>query len=274
MNTTITTPIILEGIPDSEIEKLPLSDLRIDRRYQRVFDQTWVDAKVPEFNVSLLGTITVSKRGDIYWVVDGQHRVELVKQAVGSGALIKAEVFYDLDAQQEARLFLGRNATKRIRPFDRFHAGFAAGEEDVVNIVNILRSLGLDYGNQRETGKVNAVASLRRIYGLERQGEGIGAAALTASLRTAIEAWGKGPDSFEGTVLAGLGLFFREYLGKVDSSVLAEKLAVREGGPRGIKSQARTLRSINGRTVAANAAAVIVGAYNAKRSSGRLLDSF
>lgn len=279
MSNTLTTPLDIEGLPDPTVERLRVDQLKVDPTYQRHLDHAWVERKLPLFNRSLLGIITVARRDGADYIVDGQHRQELIRQARHALGIevdeVTCNVYVGLTPEQEARLFLGLNAARVVSPFDRFRAAIAAKDETATNIVHILDGLELGYSRQRNSkGEINAVVALQKVYGFVRADKHVGPAVLRHTLDTLKRTWGKNMASFDRSLIEGLGLFYLSFMGKVDEDRLIEALQGYPGGPRGIKARARMQREVNNRPLARNVASVIVGAYNKGRSKGSVKDPF
>ena len=130
----------------STFRMVALADLNIDPEAQRPLSPAWVKTRVPIFNADQLGHIVVNKRANgKFYIVDGQHRVELMR-AVGWGdQQIHAEVFEGLTQAQEAALFNARNDRKAVRRFDKFRISITAGDSDAIEINKIALEHGLHF---------------------------------------------------------------------------------------------------------------------------------
>lgn len=258
----------------SKFGQVLVSELNIDPQAQRKLSMVWVRAHVPNFDVEQLGYITVNRRADGKWyVVDGQHRVELMR-AVGWGdQLIHAEIFQGLNQQQEAVLFNARNDRRSVRRFDTFRINVTGGNERACDIHSVVAGCGLAISDQQTDGCITAVDKLERIY----DGAGIssvneGRAALTRTLKTIKRAWGTSPAGFNGALVYGVGLVQLRYNGAIDQEALAKKLAPVKGGAPGLLGNARALREMSGRPVHHCVASIVVDVYNKGRRAGKLDD--
>jgi hypothetical protein len=251
-----------------------VSDLHIDPAAQRKLSMPWVKAHIDEFDVDQLGYIVVNRRADgRLYVVDGQHRTELMR-AVGWGdQRIHAELFDGLTQQEEAELFNARNDRRAVRKFDHFRISVTAGDARATDIMNIVSSVGLVITDQQTDGGVNAVDKLEKIY----DGGGItsareGRSALARTLTTIKQAWGTSAANFNGALLHGIGLVQLRYNGAIDQKALATKLAPVKGGAPGLLGSARALRELSGRPVHHCVASIVVDIYNKGRRVGKLED--
>lgn len=249
-----------------------VSDLHIDPEAQRQYRPSWVKSKTSEFDVDSLGYIVVNKRPDgKLYVVDGQHRVALMREVGWGDQKIHAECFEGLTQAGEARLFRVRNDRRNPQPYDRFKIAVTEGRPEESDIDRIVRAYGLVVSDQSRDGHVVAVDALIRVYrgaGIASQKEG--AAALGKTLQLLIRAWGKQPSSVNGTVVHGVGMTVLRYNGLIDEAEMAKKLAPFPGGPSGLLGRARAQREIAGRPVHHCVASLVVEIYNRGRRSHKL----
>jgi hypothetical protein len=261
-----------KGKNASHFGMVNIADLNIDPQVQRKLSPPWVKAHTADFDVDLLGYIVVNRRADgKLYVVDGQHRTELMRKVGWGDQKIHAEIFDDLDLTEEARLFLARNDRRAVRAFDTFRIAVVAGEPVPCDIVRIVKSAGLVLSDAASDGHIAAVAALERVY----NGAGIaspqeGAHALRRTLDTLKNAWGKSAAAFNGDVLAGMGLVQLRYNGSLDQPGLASAMAPFKGGPAGLLGTARALKEVTGRSVRHSVASIIVETYNKRRRTGKL----
>ncbi|MFY7866907.1 DUF6551 family protein [Roseateles sp.] len=251
-----------------------VSELNIDPEAQRKLSMAWVKEHIDLFDVDQLGYIVVNRRADGKWyVVDGQHRTELMR-AVGWGdQRIHAEMFEGLTQREEAELFNARNDRRAVRKFDHFRISVTAGDERATDITNIVAAAGLIITDQQVDRGITAVDKLEKIY----DGGGIastreGRAALGRTLNAIKHAWGTSPASFNGVLLYGVGLVQLRYNGAIDQKALATKLAPVKGGAPGLLGNARALREMSGRPVHHCIASIVVDIYNKGRRVGKLDD--
>lgn len=269
MNTTTKNPRHA-----SKFGAVLVSELTIDHQAQRKLSKQWVKEHVDIFDVDQLGYIVVNRRADgKYYVVDGQHRVDLMR-AVGWGdQRIHAELFDGLTQQEEAELFNARNDRRAVRKFDHFRISVTAGDPRATDITGIVAQAGLIITDANTDGGVTAVDKLEKIY----EGGGItsareGRIALARTLTVIKQAWGTSPAGFNGALLHGIGLVQLRYNGAIDQKALAQKLAPLKGGAPGLLGNARALREMSGRPVHHCVASIVVDVYNKGRRTGKLDD--
>ena len=105
----------------SQYRMVNIAELNVDPEAQRPVSLPWVKTRLNQFDADQLGYILVNKRtGGKHFIVDGQHRVELLR-AIGWGdQQVHAEVFDDVVDGFEAA---GRDAVflEEDRLIDHFH---------------------------------------------------------------------------------------------------------------------------------------------------------
>lgn len=252
-----------------------IADLCIDPEAQRKLSPAWVKDHVEIFDVDQLGYVVVNRRAEgdekKLYVVDGQHRVELLR-AVGWGdQKIHAEVFEGLTQEEEAELFIARNDRRAVRTIDKFRVSITAGNKESVDIKRIVSEHGLVISDQNRPGHILAVNSLEKVY----RGAGIaspkeGPTALSKALYTVIHAWGNTQASVHGQIILGIGMVFLRYNGRVDESELIKKLAPLPGGAPGLYGKGRAMQEVRGRPVHHCIASIVVDTYNKGRRQSHL----
>lgn len=263
---------IKKSAVSSSFAMVSVQELHVDPDAQRGLTPGWVKARVATFDVDQLGYIVVNKRenGKLY-IVDGQHRVELMR-AVGWGdQKIHAEVFSGMSQAEEAELFIARNDRKSVSRYDKFRVSVTAGEPVACQIDKIVRDHGLVISDQAKDGHVNAVDALERVYrggGIASQQEG--SVALAAALKVLLQAWGKQTSSVNGRVIQAIGMVQLRYNGAIDQKALTQKLAPFPGGAPSLLGKGRSMQELRGRPLHHCIASIIVDIYNKGRSVGKL----
>jgi hypothetical protein len=244
-------------------EFLNLDECYLDR-YQRPLNEPWISARKDRFNPALFQCITANARereeGELYAVVDGQHRCVLAKEA-GIVKPVPACVFYDLTPEQEAELFsLFQRERRSITPMQRFHADVFAGLEEALAIERICDAIGytLSEAGDSEPGIIKAVVSLERIYRTPG-----GPAFLSRVLNLLYLTWGKMPGSANEKTIRGVEIFLRKYP-ELDEDRFIAKLSLLT--PSDVVRNAAKLRDVYGHSgpVARYVAEVIENAYQSK----------
>lgn len=262
----------------SKVEWLPIRSIDVDLRIQRPIDRGWVKRLADQFDPDAFGfpvvvSVPDGKQGVRYFVVDGQHRLEAAKLALGDDQSVECEVVHGVTLQQAAKIFGQRNSVRLVKAVDRFLVGVTQGDEECVAINQITTSLGLVIDRQSVAGRVSAVAALQRVYrGDKSKGTGRNALALKRTLGTALNAWGRTAEAMNGQILDGLGSVVLRYGDVIDFEALERKLRQFKGGALGLLGAARGLKDSFGGSVANCVAHQIVILYNRGRVKHPLQD--
>ncbi|MGH3448836.1 MAG: DUF6551 family protein, partial [Nocardioidaceae bacterium] len=186
----------------------------------------WVAQIAADFDPDELDHPTVSARDNCYFVADGMHRVEALKQIGWGDQQIQCWTYTGLDETGEADLFLGLNNRRAVSALDRFSSAITAGRTVETDINQIVAEADLAISGQK-TG-IKAVATLRKVY--ERSGPH----ALSRALAILRDAYGTA--GLDGPVIEGLGLVTARYNGDLDDTELTRRLQAAPGGVTGLTS--------------------------------------
>jgi hypothetical protein len=272
MSRTEADRIVSKIRTQAKWEWLSVAEMKVDARAQRILRPAWCKRRVGLFNPDQLGAICISRREDgTLWIMDGQHRVELVRMVGWGDQKMFCEIFENLTIKEEAALFLARNDKISPRTFDKFVVGITAQEDVPVAIQRIVSSLGLKLAEGNTDASISAVSSLRWIYeGGSNSSSKEGALALGHTLRAILDAWGPAGGNFQGDVISGLGLVHLRYGKKLDHSSLVDTLIRVNGGAIGLLHAAKAIREGYGGRLAMSVGAAIVLRYNRKKRTGKL----
>ena len=253
----------------AKLEWVPFEKIRVRHGVsQREFRPAWANAIAKGFKIEKLGTPILNHVGGWFWIVDGQHRIEALKQWLGDskGQRVECMVYADLSEQEEADLFLGLNAVKAVRSFDKFTIALTAEREEETNIEAIVRLKHLKISEQKDTeGAISCVATLARVY------RRCGADGLAQTLEIANEAFGD--TGLEADIIDGLGLLSTRYNGQLDPKKAIRALGSVRGGVNTLRTRATRLRQQTGVQRAQCVAAAAVEIYN-RGKGGRKLASW
>jgi hypothetical protein len=176
--------------------------------YQRPVDVWYVDRLVETFSWTKFGTPFVNQRPDgSYWVVDGQHRIDALRQKFGN-----MEWWFYLThvegPKEEAEIFAAVNdGHGRPKPAVLFQGRLTRREPTAVEIERIVMEEGMSLNllNPKESEfEIASVSALDTIY--KR-----GPEALREVLRFVRQTWGGQEDFASSAVLTGVAKFFEHY---------------------------------------------------------------
>ncbi len=185
--------------------------------YQRELNMKRVKKYSTCFDWDIFGVPLVSFRDGDFNVVDGQHRIELLK-LLGIEEIM-CQVIYGLTYEQEAEKFVKLNSERGgLTSNQKFHGRVESKEAVALNIVKILKNRGFDYSHTAGAKKENiisAVACVENIY--KSRGE----AHLDRVLSILRESWYGTPASLNRDIIVGLSTFLNEARGVKDDILCA-----------------------------------------------------
>lgn len=247
---------------EATLRWVPISLMTVSPLAQRELNQSRVDHLVATFDLEKIGTPTVNKRDGVWYVIDGQHRVESLR-AIGWGdQQIQCWAYEGLTEQEEAEKFLGLNDYLAINALAKFRVGVQAGRPTECDVDRIVRAQGLVVSRDKVPGAVGAVGTLLRVY--ERAGAGI----LRQTLAIVRDAYGD--PGLEAAVIDGIGLFCQRYAGEMDVEGVVTRLSTANGGVNGLIGAAENLRRTTGNQKNHCVAAAAVEIVNRGRGGKKL----
>lgn len=242
------------------IKRLPIDKLRVDPRYQRAYKKARAEAIGRQWDDSLAGVITVSKRKDNqFYIIDGQHRVRGAEIA-GIGH-IDSDIRTGLSLQEEAALFDRLNADRAlVSALERFKARLLYRDPVAIEVASILAEFDgtiaekLGRSNTGDTG-VRSISALERVY------KAGGPELLRDILGIIKEAWGAiDYDTTNEYTLGGLRWFIQRHGEKMNVKRMTERLNVEGYGQ--IRRMAHASMQIFGGSGPQNFYRAMVEAYN------------
>ncbi|MCM3273071.1 DUF6551 family protein [Paenibacillus elgii] len=243
--------------------EVELSNLKVDRQYQRDLTKANVNKIIKNFDNACIGVITVSAREDgFYYIIDGQHRVEAMRTMKFSKA--PCLVMEGLTYEEEAKMYYHFNTTKKINQQDRNKARLQFQDQTILDIVRIAESCNLKITfKDKEAEGIRAHNSLEAIYNR------CGAEHLENVLRVISEAFAGHKDSLQGRFIQGVSEFLIKYGDLVELSNLVNRL--RKEGMNNLTVKAKELSNALGGSMASNFERAIVHFHDkGKKESARL----
>lgn len=245
---------------DARLQWVPIPKMSVNARAQRDLRQDRVDYLVANFDPEQIGTPTVNLRGDHWYVIDGQHRVEALK-AVGWGdQSVQCWTYKGLTEQEEAAKFLQLNDVLVVSALPKFRAGVTAELDEETEIDSVVRAQGLCVTRDKVEGSISAVGTLRRVY--RRSGSDT----LGRALRIIRDAYGDA--GLEAPVIDGLGFVCQRYNGQLEDGEAVAKLGAAHGGVAGLLNRADQLRRATGNAKGQCVAAAVVETMNRAKGKG------
>jgi len=216
------------------VETLSVNSLKI-AAYQSPCNPLRVKRIVENFDEEQLQPIDVSFRDKHYWIVDGQHRTEALKEK--GIPMVACRIHYGLTYQKEANLYVALNNPKNRRTptaVNRANAQLEANDPAMMEIKRIVEEngfiLGLD--QSKAINKIVALATLETIH------KQIGAAGLNRVLGLIHGAWYGKFEAMDKAVLMGVYLFVKHYQDDFKDRDFIDKLS--KVHPRDIKMDGKS----------------------------------
>lgn len=245
---------------------VPLGLMRIPAMAQRDrINQTRVNGIASNMDLEQLGTPTVNKRGGLYNVLDGMHRVEGYKAWVGDGweeQQLHCWCYDGLTETEEAEVFLKLNDTLSVSAYDKFRIGLNAKRPEEVEIAGLVTKAGLVISRGDADNAVAAVGTLRRVYRRN------GAAVLLRSLQIIRDAYGR--PGLDALVIDGIALLCGRYNGELSAITVVQRLSSATGGLSALTNRARFAQKQTGAPLNQCVAAAAVDIINRGRGGGKL----
>lgn len=194
-------------------EELTLSEVKVDRSYQRGIVEGQVKKILKNFREYSLGSLIAAEREDgSYWVVDGQQRSEALRRK--GYTTYHFMVFKSNGPQHEAEVFGDVNSKRKsLLKTEQFAADLTAGESESTNIAQVVIDCGFEFGKSAKGWpKLDCVQSLRKIW---RKG---GEELLTKTLETLKSAWNENKDACKEFLVFGVADFMHRYAELYDHS--------------------------------------------------------
>lgn len=250
-------------------EWLPVGGLEVDPGIQRDhLDVRKVERIYRLFNPGALGVITVSRRNSVTDIIlDGWHRVEVVRRITDGAGKILAHVFKDLTPEQEAQMFLDLNAGTQPQLLDKFKVRLRAGDKVALEIDALAKAYGWTIRAGGGPGYLQAVGAVEAIWqrSVAREAE---PNLLQVALLCVTRAWNnQDPAAVSAGLLTAVAALADEYGDQLKVDVLIKKMANYPGGPSGLQSDGAQRAKINRGALSMGIAEQLVVEYNKGREN-------
>lgn len=198
-------------------KELKVSELTLPD-YQRIrLSMEIVKRYAQDFDWDIFGVPLVSYRDSKYSIVDGQHRIEVLK-LLGIDTVL-CQVLTGLTYEEEADKFVKLNTDHRVlNANQKFHGKVESKDLDALTIRDVLKQNNLTYakhlcGNNETV--VSAIATVERIYNKK------GAAHLNRVLNILKQAWFGDKTAFNCAIMVGLSTYLSNSRGVQDGILIS-----------------------------------------------------
>jgi hypothetical protein len=240
---------------------IPLNLMRVSPVAQRDLQQYRVDHLASNFDVEQIGTLTVNKRGESYFIIDGQHRVEAMRQMGWGDQQVQCWVYEGLTEEEEAARFLILNDTLTVTAVPKFKVAVTAGRPREVAISDIVHQVGYSVSQARMENTIRCVGALVRVY--DRSGGKVLLQTLTI-IRDSFGTAGMG-----ARLVDGIALLCDRY--DLDTETVVARFSNIRGGAAGLEGKAEVIRRQTRQALNHCVAAACVEILNSgQRGGGKL----
>jgi hypothetical protein len=246
-----------------EIVEVPVKDLVVDPAVQRSFlNLNKIEKMMKDWNPLAVGLGLTSQRPDRSEVVlDGMHRKETIARLTDNEGTFKVERYTGLTREQEAQLFLDRNAGDKPNTIDRYKVGLVAGIERIVEIDKLVHSYGWTVSNFGGTGNLSCVVALQNLWDYSVKSEQQ-PNLVQMALMVITRAWGTEAAAGQGHIITGVGRLVGEYGDQLNVDILITRMREYPGGPLALTATARQYASMRKQALAMAVAELLVETYN------------
>lgn len=248
-------------------EDILVSDIEIDHNVQRdVLNMKKVERLKADWNPAAVGRILISRRKDrSLRCLDGMHRVQAWRELSDNLGEIPAEIYEGLSLEEEAELFLDRNAGDKPTPLDRYRVGVVGGLRIPSEVDKLIHAYGWAVSKYTKglpgDGTLNCVVALQKLY-VYSETQGFETNLLDSALKVIGRAWGTDQNAAQGFVITAVGRFMGEYNGVVDFDRLVHSLREYKGGIVQMIAAARSMANSRNWPLPSAFADLMVETYN------------
>lgn len=245
---------------------VPIVAMRVSPLAQRELNVNRVNRIAAVFDPEQIGAPTMNERESHFYIIDGQHRIEALKQMGWGDQQVQCWTYVGLTMEEEAEKFLTLNDTLSVDAFSKFRVGVQAGRDEDCDIDRVVRAQGLVVSRDHIDGAISAVGTLRRVY--HRDGPPV----LARSLALIRDAYGDA--GLVASIIDGLGMLQGRYNGELDELDVVKRLAGAMGGVSGLLNKAEKIRRETGHAKGQCVAAAAVDTINGNARGNKKLPSW
>lgn len=179
--------------------------------YQRATDIKRVNEIAKNFDERIANEPKVSFRDGKYFVFDGQHTLlARVKRNKGNHLPVLCKVYFDLSAEEEAKLFAAQTGiSSRLKSGERLRAKAFSNDKVSLDFIEANESLGINVSLSNSKGEYR----IRCVSAAFKEFQKVGTENYCEAMKIICEAWDGKPSSFYVPVIVGICRFVNLYEG-------------------------------------------------------------
>ena len=207
----------------TSMENLDAAILERDFSYQRPVNMNRVRQIVSEFDSDLVNILKVSYRDGHYYVFDGSHTLEALRQVNGKEHFpVVCKLYKGLSYEREAMLFAMQtgNSARVGMPY-KLRALEQAGDEPTVHFLEVTRNCGFEIAPGERSNKKDTIAAVCKANAVYAM---LGEEMYTDMLRLIKKTWDGESWSVSQNMLSGMAIFYKTY-GKFNQERFVSKLS-------------------------------------------------
>lgn len=207
------------------LRDLSTEQLNSGLAYQRPVEPKTVDELIRDWDLRLLEPINVSLRDGKFNVLDGQHRISVMKKmADGRDVIVPCRIFTGLTYREEAELYARLDrGKKRLSMRESTNAEIESGANaELMEIKRLVEANGLIWTMEEPTGAPYEIGVVRTLINAYRL---LGGAAFSRMLFLMVNTWHGVPKSLRAGMLSGMALFLKTYETEIDNRTFIQRLS-------------------------------------------------
>ncbi len=205
---------------------LPIDTLASGQPYQRPVERRDVKKLIQKWDARKLTPIIVSLRSGKFYVVDGQHRLEAIRQmANGKNVAVPCLVYTGLTYEDEAEMYAELDqAKKRLTLPQSINALLESGSDaEIVEIKRLVEGSGFVWALTTRTGAPFEIEATRALINAYRL---LGRADFSRMLELLAATWHGAPNSLRASMLSGVALFLKTYGAQLNDHAFIKRLSI------------------------------------------------
>lgn len=208
------------------IRTLSTSRLTSGLPYQRPVEQKDVDKIIREWSGRELSPVVVSFRDGKFNVLDGQHRIEAMRQmAGGKDVIVPCIIHTGLTYAEEAEMYAKLDTDKkRLTLRQHTKAVVEAGSDaKIMEVKRLVEDGGFTWALEAQTGEPFEIAAVRALINAYQL---LGGNAFSRMLALMAGAWQGTPNSLKASMLSGMALFVKTYEMELSDRAFVRRMSI------------------------------------------------